>query len=303
MPLTQSHPAAQKAAEAAECAGRQDDYWGMVEQLFATQQTWGQEGADSIAAFKDLAEELGLDTDRFSACLDGGEAELAVTSDVIAARAANVAGTPNFFVNDLFLRGAPPQESFAQIIEYALRGKGQPQATPDAAAWRIRGNPGAQVLLIEFTDYTCVDCAQHALDTLPQIMSEYVDAGLVTYVVRYLAAGGVGQMAAQAAECAGVQDLFWEMHGQLFEAQAAWQQAGDPASLFGDYAEDLGAERPAFDTCLDEATYEVNVADDLVAGIVFGVPGAPTYFINGRGYRGTAPFDQFKQVLDQFMGQ
>ncbi len=303
MPLTQIHPAAQKAAEAAECAGRQGEFWAMGEELFATQATWGQEGADFVAEFKTLARDLGLEVARFDACLDGGEAELAVTADVLAGRAANVQSTPNFFVNDLMLRGAPPAESFDAIIAYAMEGKGGPQPLPEAATWRIRGSPAAPVMLLEFTDYACAECAQHAAQTLPQILDQYVDPGLVMYAVRYLAGSGASEQAALAAECAGAQDRFWEMHSQLFEAQAEWQAAGDPSALFVDYAADLGADRAAFETCLDEATYEVNVSDDLVAAIVFGVPGAPTFFINGRGFRGTAPFDQFKQVLDQFLGQ
>jgi protein-disulfide isomerase len=304
MPLNSIHPAAQKAAEAAECAGRQGEFWAMAEELFATQQTWAQEGADFVDAFKGLAEELGLDTERFDGCLNGGEAELAVTADVLAAKGANVSSTPSFFVNDLFLRGAPPAGAFDEVIDYALRGEGQPQPTPASAPWRIRGTPGAPLLLVEFTDYTCTECAQHAADTLPQILEQYVDAGKATYVVRYLATNSLGEQAAMAAECAGAQDLFWEMHTRLFETQADWQAAGVGAeSLFADYAEELGADRAAFETCVNEAAYAANLAEDRVAGIVFGVPGAPTYFINGRGYRGTAPFDQFKQVLDQLLGQ
>jgi protein-disulfide isomerase len=303
MPLTSIHPAAQKAAEAAECAGRQGEFWAMTEELFATQSSWGQEGADAVGAFKDLARELGLDGDRFDACLDGGEAELAVQADVMAAKAANVQSTPNFFVNDLMLRGAPPQETFGQIIDYALQGKGQPEPLPMAAPWRVQGTSTARVTLIEFTDYTCAECAQHAQDTLPQIREQYVDPGQVTYVVRYLVSGDASELAAEAAECAGAQDLFWEMHNRLFQTQTEWQGASDPKTLFAGYAADLGAEQGAFETCQDEATYAENVSDDEVAAIVFGVPGAPTYFINGRGYRGTAPFDQFKQVLDQFLGQ
>jgi len=104
------HPQAQKAAEAAECAGEQGDYWGMHYTLFENQQ------ALDVPSLKVYAEEVGLDVASFSDCLDSGAKRAVVAADHRDALSHGVSGTPTFFVNGRVLVGAQQLAAFEALL-------------------------------------------------------------------------------------------------------------------------------------------------------------------------------------------
>ncbi len=111
------HPQAQKAAEAARCARKQGGdakYWTMHDLLF----TSGVEGG--VTAFKEYAQQLGLNTVQFNSCLDSGEFEDEVKADLQYGSTIGVQGTPAFFVNGRIISGACPDSTFKQAIEAEL---------------------------------------------------------------------------------------------------------------------------------------------------------------------------------------
>jgi protein-disulfide isomerase len=110
------HPHAQKAAEAAECAGEQGDdhYWAMHDQLFANQASLG------VDNYKRWAGELGLDQAAFDQCLDSGAMADEVANDLVDGTAYGVTGTPIFFINGRMVSGAQPFAVFEAVIEKAL---------------------------------------------------------------------------------------------------------------------------------------------------------------------------------------
>jgi len=108
------HASAQKASEAAECAGDQEKFWEYHDVLFANQQ------ALSVSNLKQYASDLSLDTDDFNSCLDSGKYAAKVKQDLADGQAAGVSGTPSFFVNGQKLVGAQPYSAFEQAIEAAL---------------------------------------------------------------------------------------------------------------------------------------------------------------------------------------
>jgi Na+/H+ antiporter NhaA/predicted DsbA family dithiol-disulfide isomerase len=93
LPLTDVHPHAQAAAEAAEAAGQQGAFWGMHDLLMAHQ------GALNRSDLIEYARELGLDTARFAADLDSHAGAARVAEDVDSADLSTVSGTPTFFIN------------------------------------------------------------------------------------------------------------------------------------------------------------------------------------------------------------
>jgi len=111
------HPQAQKAAEAAECAGEQDNYWGMHDKLFANQASL------SVDNYRDWAGEIGLDRARFDECLDSGAMAEEVEQDHADGLAYGVSGTPVFFINGRMLSGAKPFAAFDAAIQEALQNK------------------------------------------------------------------------------------------------------------------------------------------------------------------------------------
>ena len=116
-PLRQIHPEAQKAAEAAQCANDQGQFWPYHDRLFATTDLATED-------LKQYAVELGLDAEAFNACLDSDKYRQEVQGDIDDALAAGVNATPSFFVNGLPINGAVPFERFVEMVELALQRAG-----------------------------------------------------------------------------------------------------------------------------------------------------------------------------------
>jgi protein-disulfide isomerase len=114
-PIANLHPQATKAAEAAECAHDQGEFWKYHDRLFAQQE---QLGVDSL---KRHASDLGLDRATFDRCLDGGEKSELVANDLEEGRGYGVRGTPTFFIDGEFVAGAKPLIEFRSMIEPKLR--------------------------------------------------------------------------------------------------------------------------------------------------------------------------------------
>jgi len=112
------HQFAQKAAEASECADEQGKYWAMHDKIF------GNQSALDTASLKKYAQEIGLDTAKFNACLDSGQFASEVQKDLADGQSYGVSGTPSFFINGISLVGAQPFSAFEQIIESELAKRG-----------------------------------------------------------------------------------------------------------------------------------------------------------------------------------
>jgi protein-disulfide isomerase len=155
-----------------------------------------------------------------------------------------------------------------------------------------RGSPSAPVKIIVFSDYQCPYCAR-VEPAITQVMDTYKDKVVVYFRDYPLPFHENAQKAAEAAECAGEQGKYWEMHDKLFENQAAL----DAASL-KKYATDLGLDATVFNTCLDTGAMAAEVGKDLSDGQAAGVEGTPTAFINGKAIVGAQPFTAFKALID-----
>jgi protein-disulfide isomerase len=107
------HKNAQKAAEAAQCAGEQDKFWPFHDKLF-------EQTALSLDDLKKYAGDMGLDMDKFTTCLDTGKYAQEVAGDMQDGQAVGVNSTPSFFVNGQPLSGAVPYERFQELVDAAL---------------------------------------------------------------------------------------------------------------------------------------------------------------------------------------
>ncbi len=94
------------------------------------------------------------------------------------------------------------------------------------------------------------------------------------------------QIAAEAAEAAGAQGKFWEMHDRLFQRQREW--AGLPADqmpqVLTGYAQELGLDVERFRRDLDAHTYQAKVMEQYQEAVKMGLPGTPSFIVNGRMY-------------------
>lgn len=113
-PLSDIHPQAQKAAEAAWCAGEQGKYWEFHDRLFANQATLGMDG------LKQHATAVGLEPIGFTSCMESGRYATRVKDGAELGRDLGVDSTPTAFINGRRLTGAHPYEVFAEVIDDEL---------------------------------------------------------------------------------------------------------------------------------------------------------------------------------------
>ena len=114
------HPNAQKAAEAARCAGAQGQYWAMHDLLFKNQDAWVAV-TNPLSLFSGYAANSGLNAANFTSCLNNNAQKAAVESDIALAGKAGLGGTPSFVINGKILVGAQPYAQFKAVIDAALQ--------------------------------------------------------------------------------------------------------------------------------------------------------------------------------------
>lgn len=142
-----------------------------------------------------------------------------------------------------------------------------------------RGPQTAQVTLVEYGDYQCGRCAQ-AYVLLQDYQQRQGEA--LRFVFRHFPQSQIhpqAQNAAEAAEAAGAQNKYWQMHALLFERQQALENG-----FLVEYAEALGLDTTRFLREMAQHTYADRVRDDFRSGMQSGVNGTPTFFINGVRY-------------------
>jgi len=110
------HPEAQKAAEAAECAGEQGKFWQMYDYIFAANKTKDM----SVDKWKAGTKKLGLNAAKFNDCLDTSKYAQKISDSANGGAAAGVDGTPATFVNGELVSGALPFEQFKGMIDGLL---------------------------------------------------------------------------------------------------------------------------------------------------------------------------------------
>jgi protein-disulfide isomerase len=155
---------------------------------------------------------------------------------------------------------------------------------PVGADDHVQGPATAPVTLVEFGDYECPYCGM-AHPIVKEVQRRLGDD--LRFVFRHFPMSQIqphAERAAEAAEAAGTQGSFWEMHDVLFEHQDA---LGD-VHLFG-YAAMLGLDADRFAADLTNRTFAGRVREHVRSGIWSGVNGTPTFFVNGRRHDG--PWD------------
>jgi protein-disulfide isomerase len=197
------------------------------------------------------------------------------------------------------LTGAPSAPAALAPPSGAAVAPPAPAPTVDAAALAesdaVKGDPNAPVTIVEFSDYECPFCARFYSQTLAQLDTEYIQTGKVKLIYRDfpLSFHREAQKAAEAAECAGAQDQYYDMHDKLFESGVVGGVA-----TFKRYAGELGLNQADFDSCLDSGEMASEVRKDFSEGSQFGVQGTPAFFINGKLLSGAQPIEAFRQVID-----
>jgi protein-disulfide isomerase len=154
-------------------------------------------------------------------------------------------------------------------------------AKSSAESAHVRGNPDAPVTLEEFADFQCPPCGNFA-GFGEELLKEYDSRLRIVFRNFPLALHEHAREAALAAEAAGLQGRFWEMHDVLYREQAIWSKAPNARELFESYAGTIGLNLDQFRKDIDGEKVRERVDADHARGESLGIKVTPTLFINNQ---------------------
>lgn len=165
--------------------------------------------------------------------------------------------------------------------------------SPDAP---YTGSADAHVVVVEFSDFQCPYCEQ-AFPVVRELINHYGDRIKFEYRNFPIAESHPNaEKAAEAGLCAHAQGKFWEMHDKMFINQS------DLSVLaLKNYAKEINIDTTQFNTCLDQGTMESRVRKDFQDGLLAGVDGTPTFFINGYKFPGVPTLSDMEGTIDQLL--
>jgi protein-disulfide isomerase len=155
-----------------------------------------------------------------------------------------------------------------------------------------RGDPDAPVILVEYGDYQCPHCAMARPVVRELLRSFCADLALVYRHFPLTEVHPLAATAAEAAEFAGDNNAFWEMHEALFANQP---RLSLPA-IFG-IAGAVGLPQAELQQALSAGTYRQKVRDDFMGGVRSGVNGTPCFFVNGIRHDGANGFPELAMAI------
>jgi protein-disulfide isomerase len=197
----------------------------------------------------------------------------------------------------------------------AAAGGNRPPAIEDIAGQKLsvdlpavsrKGAKTAPVVLLEFSDYECPFCGRYATSTYAEVDKAFVATNRIQYAFKNLPLPMHAQAkpAAAAAECAGAQGKYWEMHDRLFANQDGFKDA-----VWNQAAGALGLDMAAFEACLGSMEPKINT--DLTDAGRVGAVATPTFFVgrladNNRvqllkRINGAQPFAEFERALNDVL--
>lgn len=154
-------------------------------------------------------------------------------------------------------------------------------AKPGARPAHMRGSTKATVTIEEYADFQCPPCGGLS-GVVKELEKKNADKLRVVFRHYPLKMHANAVPAALAAEAAGLQGKFWEMHDHLFKNQAGWAKAENPRALFADYAAALGLDKARFSKDMDDEKIKARVTADQERATSLGVSRTPTVFVNGQ---------------------
>lgn len=202
--------------------------------------------ASMLEAMTTYAEAVDLDVDAFRQCLTDPDTATVINAHLQRGSALGVTGTPTFFINNKMVVGAQPPAVFQEIIQAELDGSPTSidaysaniqqlaAVSPprfaildepiDLSGAHFEGDPDARVIIAEYSDFQCPFCSRWTAETLPllrPVLGDEVALAFLHFPILQIHPNA--GRAHLAAECAGKQGKFFEMHDVLFERQQEWQ--------------------------------------------------------------------------------
>ena len=185
--------------------------------------------------------------------------------------------------------------------------------TPVIPGAKAIGNDDAPINIIEFADYQCPFCARFNQETKDELVSKYVDTGIVRFgfkdlVINDLPKDKLSTLSAEASYCAAEQDKFWDYHDEVYR-NSRGENTGwiSNESLVG-FANNINIPNTAqFTECLNSHKYNQLVVQNDIFAKNLGLASTPTFLIlkdnstKIAAVEGAQPLNVFDDVIAQFL--
>ncbi|RUY27884.1 DsbA family protein [Mesorhizobium sp. M7A.F.Ca.CA.004.12.1.1] len=219
-----------------------------------------------------------------AACIDSGEEAKAADVKPAAPAAPATPATPAAAT-------APEAQGTVDMAELM-----KPGALPD----KQLGKDDAKVTIVEYASMTCPHCAHFAETTFPDLKTKYIDTGKARYILREFPFDPSAEAGFMLARCA--KDNYYPMVDVLFRQQANWAGVQNTKDALLQISKLAGFTQESFEACLTDQKLLDDVRSVQKRGAnEFKVDSTPTFFINGKTYKGAMSIEEMSAIIDPLL--
>jgi len=172
----------------------------------------------------------------------------------------------------------------------------KPGALPD----KQLGKDDAKVTIVEYASMTCPHCAHFAETTFPDLKTKYIDTGKARYILREFPFDPSAEAGFMLARCA--KDNYFPMVDVLFAQQANWVGVSNTKDALLQISKLAGFTQESFEACLTDQKLLDDVRSVQKRGAnEFKVDSTPTFFINGKTYKGAMSIEEMSAIIDPLL--
>lgn len=145
-----------------------------------------------------------------------------------------------------------------------------------------KGDPQSRVVVTEFGDFQCPACGAFEEELQANVLPQY--GSKINFVFKNFPLVNIHKnalSAAKAAQAAGAQGKFWEMHDTLYAKQDEWSELDDPQSKYESYAAAIGLDVSKFKSDMKSSAIASKIDKDSKLAEEIKIPGTPSFFVNG----------------------
>lgn len=161
----------------------------------------------------------------------------------------------------------------------------------------VRGAANGTVTLVGFGDYQCPACAAYE-PLVKQVIED--NKTILKFVFKNFPLTQIhsnAMIGAKAAEAAGMQGKFWEMHDMLYEKQREWSLGMNARDIIMSYAATLKLDTNKFSNDMNSKAVEEKILAETREAMKLEVPGTPTFFLNGKRIESPSSLEAFDKLI------
>jgi len=166
---------------------------------------------------------------------------------------------------------------------------------------QVQGQADAPVTIVEYASMTCPHCSHFHETTYPEMKNKYIDTGKVRFIFREFPLDNRALAASMLARCAG-NEKFFPLIDAFFSQQKEWAAVQKPLQPMFSIAKQAGFTEQSFNECLANQQLEQTIKDAATrAEQKFKINSTPTFFINGKIFRGALTIEELDKQISPYL--